>query len=112
MHARCLAALAALLPLTSASIDLSRRDLVPSEAPLEDWGYIGCFVDSVAERALGDATHFDTTGLTAESCVAFCADLGYTYAGAEYSVECCKSIIFTSCVTSCACLLKADLNLV
>jgi hypothetical protein len=28
--------------------------------------------------------------LTGESCVEWCSDNGYTYAGTEYSAECCK----------------------
>ncbi|KAF5007753.1 hypothetical protein FDECE_5925 [Fusarium decemcellulare] len=78
---------AAFLHLTSASVIL-RRDLTPPETPQTGWSYIGCFVDSVAKRALDGATHYDSTGLTAQTCVAFCADAGFAYAGMEYTAEC------------------------
>lgn len=80
---------AAFLHLTSASVIL-RRDLTPPANPQEGWNYIGCFVDSVAQRVLNGAVHYDTTGLTAESCVAFCSGAGFAYAGMEYTAECCE----------------------
>ncbi|KAJ4172166.1 hypothetical protein NW754_002354 [Fusarium falciforme] len=78
---------AVFLHLTSASVIL-RRDLTTPTNPQEGWNYIGCFVDSVAQRVLNGAVHYDTTGLTAESCVAFCSDGGFAYAGMEYTAEC------------------------
>ncbi|KAM6513609.1 hypothetical protein FALCPG4_015994 [Fusarium falciforme] len=78
---------AAFLHLTSASV-IFRRDLTPPATPQDGWGYIGCFVDSVAERSLNGAVQYDTTGLTAQTCVAFCANAGFAYAGMEYTAEC------------------------
>jgi hypothetical protein len=78
----------ALLPVATANI--LRRDLVAPNNPQRGWEYVGCFVDSVEERALDLARHYDTESLTGESCVEWCADNGYTYAGTEYSAECCK----------------------
>lgn len=90
MHALRLAAAAAFLCFASANADLLPRDLAPPSSPREGWGYIGCYVDSVAARALDGPSHYDSAGLTAETCVAYCADAGYSYAGTEYSVECCE----------------------
>ncbi|KAH7166532.1 glyoxal oxidase N-terminus-domain-containing protein [Dactylonectria macrodidyma] len=78
---------AAFLHLTSASVIL-RRDLTPPQEPQDGWEYVGCFVDTVASRALNGAVHYDTEGLTAETCVEYCDNAGFTYAGLEYGVEC------------------------
>lgn len=80
---------AASLHLTLASV-IVRRDLSPPTTPQAGWGYIGCFVDSVAQRSLNGAVHYDTTGLMAQTCVAYCASAGFAYAGMEYTAECCK----------------------
>lgn len=79
--------------LTSASV-IVRRDLTPPITPKNGWSYTGCFVDSVSSRSLSGAVYYDSTDLTAETCVAYCAGAGYSYAGIEYAVECCKSTIF------------------
>lgn len=84
---RCVALAAAFLHLTSASVIL-RRDLTPPTTPQTGWSYIGCFVDSPAQRVLSGAVHYDTDGLTAETCVAFCDEAGFAYAGMEYTAEC------------------------
>lgn len=86
---RCVALAAAFLHLTSASV-IIRRDLTPPTTPQTGWSYIGCFVDSPAQRVLSGAVHYDTDGLTAETCVAFCDEAGFAYAGMEYTAECCK----------------------
>lgn len=76
--------------LASAAANIVQRDLAPPKAPQKGWQYAGCYVDSVEERALDLARHYDTETLTGESCVEWCSDNGYTYAGTEYSAECCK----------------------
>lgn len=89
MRPVCIAALSAgILPIATAN--LLRRDLTPPKTPQNGWEYIGCFIDSVEERALDLARHYDTEALTGESCVEWCADNGFTYAGTEYKAECCK----------------------
>ncbi|KAF7543009.1 hypothetical protein G7Z17_g11090 [Cylindrodendrum hubeiense] len=94
---------AAFLHLTSASV-IVRRDLTPPTTPQDGWGYIGCFVDSVAQRSLDGAVHYDTTDLTAETCVAYCADAGFAYAGMEYSAECwCGQTVPTTLVDDSDC---------
>ena len=82
-------ALALLAPATTfaASIFLPRDVSPPSTLP-KGWTYSGCFVDSVSARALNSARTFNTTGLTAASCIAFCSSQGYTLAGTEYTSEC------------------------
>lgn len=86
---RCVALAAAFLHLTSASVIL-RRDLTPPQTPKTAWSYLGCFVDSADKRVLGGAVHYDIDGLTAETCVDFCDESGFAYAGMEYTAECCK----------------------
>lgn len=59
---------------------------MPTELP-ESWEYQGCYTD-VAGRTLNGASYADGDEMTIESCIAFCADKGFPYAGTEYSVEC------------------------
>lgn len=82
---------AAFLHLPSSASVIVRRDLTPPETPRDGWTYLGCYVDSVSKRALDGPVHYDTEGLTAETCVAHCVGLGYAFAGMEYAQECCKS---------------------
>lgn len=53
----------------------------------------GCYTEGVEERALaGKAT--SAQNMTVDTCVGFCKDSGYRYAGLEYSTECyCGAII-------------------
>jgi hypothetical protein len=80
---------ACLIGLTSANANL-RRDLQPPIVFQTGWEYVGCFVDGVAERSLDGAVYFDAAGLTAETCISYCEEAGFAYAGMEYSAECCK----------------------
>jgi hypothetical protein len=52
------------------------------------WTYSGAYVDNLDPRPLDLAQYFDNTGMTGESCIAFCAARGYSVAGTEYSAEC------------------------
>ncbi|SCO42989.1 related to glyoxal oxidase precursor [Fusarium fujikuroi] len=79
---------AAFLHLPSSASVIVRRDLTPPETPRDGWTYLGCYVDSVSKRALDGPVHYDTEGLTAETCVAHCVGLGYAFAGMEYAQEC------------------------
>lgn len=40
-------------------------------------------------RSLGGATFTNTTGMTVESCVAFCSAQSFNFAGLEFAQECC-----------------------
>ncbi|KAJ8119110.1 hypothetical protein OPT61_g27 [Boeremia exigua] len=51
------------------------------------WSYLGCGRDNISDRAL-DGPSFSHATTTVQSCVAFCAESGYTYAGLEYKSEC------------------------
>lgn len=53
------------------------------------WTYQGCYTDP-GPRTLAQNGYTNTTLMTTESCIAFCDNLGYIYAGTEYSSECCK----------------------
>ena len=69
---------------TSSTPTPGAPSVVPSAG---GYGYIGCYTDSTADRALtGLANPVAGGTLTIELCAAACA--GYTYFGVEYSVEC------------------------
>ncbi|KAH0611674.1 uncharacterized protein H6S33_010939 [Morchella sextelata] len=52
-------------------------------------GYVsaGCYAEGVGERALAGAATA-ASGMTVETCVAFCKEGKYSYAGVEYGTEC------------------------
>ncbi|KAL6869950.1 hypothetical protein ACO1O0_001285 [Amphichorda felina] len=58
----------------------------PTDVP-EGWDSYGCWVDSINGRILAFQAP-DDAQLTLASCVAACADRGYTVAGAEYYTQC------------------------
>lgn len=60
---------------------------VPSVLP-GTWQYQGCYTDG-NPRTLTGSTFANTTGMTPKLCIDYCDNLGYIYAGAEYSQECC-----------------------
>ena len=81
------------LPVAASTI--STTGTVPTSTPgapsvvpsAGGFGYIGCYTDSTANRALtGLANPVSGSTLTIEPCAAACA--GFTYFGVEYSVEC------------------------
>ena len=51
------------------------------------WTYRGCYIDNANGRILENQQPDDDT-LTIESCISTCKGLGYSVAGAEYSVQC------------------------
>jgi hypothetical protein len=70
-----------------------------------NWSSIGCYLydfparrktfrllfvcrDNVQGRALTGASYTDTTDMTVESCISFCVDKDFIYAGLEYYQEC------------------------
>jgi hypothetical protein len=54
------------------------------------WSYLGCYVDSVNARTLGNAIYGNANVMTVELCQSSCKSGGYTLSGVEYSGECCK----------------------
>ena len=52
------------------------------------WKYLIHFRD--VGRTLTGASYSNITGMTIESCIAYCDSQGFIYAGTEYSYECCK----------------------
>ncbi|TCD62163.1 hypothetical protein EIP91_007269 [Steccherinum ochraceum] len=58
------------------------------EALLPGWTNVGCIVEGTTSRALTGATYTDAVGMTLNTCAAFCANKGFTYAGIEWSQEC------------------------
>jgi hypothetical protein len=59
---------------------------LPTSFP-SGWAYQGCWVDGVNGRIL-DYQQPDNQALTLQSCVDTCTGLGYTIAGAEWSIQC------------------------
>lgn len=50
------------------------------------WSYIGCYKDNGNDRTLSASKKIAST-MTPSACVAYCSDLGYSYAGLEYYDE-------------------------
>ncbi|KAI9457229.1 copper radical oxidase [Lactarius psammicola] len=94
-----LATLLAVLPFIPASasdphlrslrFNQARHHRLHQRALPQGWTSQGCYSDNVAGgRALTSAAYVDTTGMTVESCVTFCNDQNFIYAGVEYGQEC------------------------
>ncbi|PPR07633.1 hypothetical protein CVT26_001701 [Gymnopilus dilepis] len=49
------------------------------------WSSLGCYSDSTTARTIRVASYTDVTGMTIESCLAFCTPGGYRYAGVEFA---------------------------
>jgi hypothetical protein len=54
------------------------------------WINMGCYVD--VGRTLSQGGYNDNNAMTVESCITYCASIGYVYAGTEYTSQCCKMI--------------------
>jgi hypothetical protein len=65
-----------------------RAAVIPTTLP-GTWAYEGCYTDQ-GPRTLGGLSYTNATGMTDESCIAFCDEKGYYFAGTEYSSECCE----------------------
>jgi hypothetical protein len=68
---------------------LDKRDGVVSTTLPSTWTYQGCYTDP-GPRTLAGPSYANATGMTEETCIAYCNTQGYIYAGTEYSQECCK----------------------
>ncbi|KAH8892639.1 galactose oxidase [Thozetella sp. PMI_491] len=89
--------------LVSASLaaEITRRATVIPTDLGGAWAYQGCWTD--VGRTLDAAGYTNNTGMTVESCVAFCGVRGYQYAGVEYYQECyCGSSLKTGAVNTTA----------
>jgi hypothetical protein len=53
---------------------------------LADWNYYGCWTDD-SERQLGGES-YTSDSMTPASCISFCENKGYLFAGVEYAREC------------------------
>ena len=73
---------------------LHKRDVSISNNLPGQWTSKGCYTDNVQSRALYGKAYTDTSGMTEESCIAFCSSNNYAFAGVEYSSECyCGNVI-------------------
>lgn len=68
-----------------AALD-TRAAAISSNLP-GTWTYQGCYTDP-GPRTLSGPSYTNTTGMTDETCIAFCDSQSYIYAGTEYSQEC------------------------
>jgi hypothetical protein len=41
-------------------------------------------------RTINQASYTSNTAMTDEACITYCSNLGYIYAGTEYSSQCCE----------------------
>ncbi|PIL32445.1 hypothetical protein GSI_05147 [Ganoderma sinense ZZ0214-1] len=83
-----LAVLALSLPRISHASTLRVRQSPSTPAiPGTAFKFLGCFTDQGA-RSLGGATFTNTTGMTVESCIAFCSAQSFNFAGLEFAQEC------------------------
>ncbi|KAH7092289.1 hypothetical protein FB567DRAFT_614146 [Paraphoma chrysanthemicola] len=51
------------------------------------WAYAGCGTDNISDRAFRGSSQ-GSDNMTVPTCIDFCSDSGYTYAGLEYGREC------------------------
>ncbi|KAG4437963.1 hypothetical protein IFR05_006544 [Cadophora sp. M221] len=80
----------AALTLLSPFIPILALD-IPTTLP-GSWRYQGCYTE--VGRTLNGASYTNTTAMTDESCISFCSDRGFIYAGTQYSSQCfCGSTI-------------------
>jgi hypothetical protein len=58
------------------------------------WYSLGCYNDTVGGRTLGTEIYsIPGASMTVELCLAACKAASFTYAGLEYSQECCESLV-------------------
>lgn len=65
----------------------SRSVAVPGDK-VAGWQYMGCSFDTGTPRPLAGLSYSNNTGMTIDSCTAFCKKNGYFLAGLEYSSQC------------------------
>ncbi|KAH9485989.1 WSC domain-containing protein [Psilocybe cubensis] len=87
-HLKQLIVLSAIIVSTTASPSGVHEARQATSSLPSGWSAIGCFSDSTDARTLRTAAFTDVTGMTIESCLAFCVPAGYKYAGVEFSREC------------------------
>ncbi|PVH75465.1 copper radical oxidase [Cadophora sp. DSE1049] len=73
-------------PLENRYAAVLDKRVIPTTLP-GTWAYQGCYSEG-ANRALGGQMYANATGMTTESCIAFCDSKGAYFAGTEYSSEC------------------------
>ena len=52
------------------------------------WLFSSCYTDSVQQRTLSGSVYTSGDSMTQESCIVYCSNLNYGYAGTEYAGEC------------------------
>ena len=74
---------------TSNAYTINRRGaLVISNTLPGSWTSQGCWVD--VGRSLTQGGYDDNNAMTEESCITYCSNAGYIYAGTEFSSQCCE----------------------
>lgn len=69
------------------SIVLDKRAAGLSSNLPTTWTYQGCYTDP-GPRTLSGPSYVNSTAMTDETCIGFCSEQYYIYAGTEYSQEC------------------------
>ncbi|KAL3421446.1 WSC domain-containing protein [Phlyctema vagabunda] len=89
---------------------LNKRAVAPPAVLPGTWTYQGCYTDP-GPRTLAGASYTSAAAMTDESCISYCANLGYIFAGTEYGSECyCGNVLAstgavapsTDCSTACS----------
>ncbi|OCT50818.1 WSC domain-containing protein [Cladophialophora carrionii] len=71
-----------------ANQDYKSRSVAKPGDKIGAWQYMGCAFDAGNPRPLSAASYSSQTGMTIESCTAYCKQKGYFYAGLEFASQC------------------------
>ncbi|EXJ86553.1 hypothetical protein A1O3_03506 [Capronia epimyces CBS 606.96] len=68
--------------------DYKNRSVAIPGDKVGTWQYMGCSFDTGTPRPLAGKSYTNSTGMTIESCTAFCKQNGYFLSGMEYATQC------------------------
>ncbi|KAI1617496.1 WSC domain-containing protein [Exophiala viscosa] len=70
------------------NLDYKNRSVATPGDVIADWTYVGCALDDSTPRPLVGDYYTNATGMSIETCTAWCGQKGYYYAGLEDSSGC------------------------
>ncbi|KIW47070.1 uncharacterized protein PV06_02678 [Exophiala oligosperma] len=68
--------------------DYKNRSVAAVGQQVGSWQYMGCAFDNSTPRPLAGKYYYNVTGMTIETCTAYCKQNGYAMAGMETSSQC------------------------
>jgi hypothetical protein len=81
-----------LLLTIQAAVPVSALGLMPRDSlavpVVSNWKHQGCWIDNGGNRTLQNGAYNPIAPMTVESCLSYCANGQYLYAGVEYGGEC------------------------